>query len=394
MNGQKETIKANSAERVLKSDLSFLLKKLLDNLTVRGRQVIAGRFNLDGNGFKTLEEIGRECGITRERIRQIQAESLQKLKVYVKAHRKYTVIMEGALNILKKNGGAMSENDLLKEAFDKKAGINVAEGKIEFMENDSVVNKNILSLFLEVDNKLFHSREKDNLKKFLALSAADAEFVIGLIGAVKNILDKKKRLMDYKAIIEEIGSENLFKGKNISAISLKAYLGISKSIAKNPFGYLGISDWEEVKPKGVRGKIYLILKNSGKPLHFGKITGLINKTVWAEEKEKNIKKIARSETVHNELIKDKRFVLVGRGTYALKEWGYISGTVSEVILRILSEGKLMSKDDIVKEVLKERFVKVNTIIFNLHNSGYFERNGDLYQLKPKIASLENSAPQK
>ena len=78
------------------------------------------------------------------------------------------------------------------------------------------------------------------------------------------------------------------------------------------------------------------------------------------------------QTVHNELIKDPRFVLVGRGLYALKEWGYEEGQVKDVILKILKEArKPLPKEEILAGVLKQRMVKENTVLLNLNNKKYF-----------------------
>lgn len=385
MTEQIEKLNDATGNQSLKIDLLKLLEKLLQNLNERGRQVIVGRFNLDGKGFRTLEEIGHECGITRERIRQIQVESIRKLKSAAKSNKEFGFVIDSFITVLKKHGGAMDEGYLIDVLFDKNTNINIGGKKVEFLGSDSI-GRNILTLVLDINDKLVHNDEKENIRKFWALSAADNELVFGVISATKNIFEKKRILMDYKAIAEEIKIADDFKGKDININLLKSYLNISKELLKNPFGLWGMTEWEDVNPKGVRGKIYLILRNSRKPLHFIEITKLINETNWVDRKERKIKKIARSETVHNELIKDKRFVLVGRGTYALKEWGYNPGTVLDVITRILSEKGPTTKEDIVKEVLKERFVKVNTIIFNLHNSGFFEKNGELYRIKSENAN--------
>jgi len=84
-------------------------------------------------------------------------------------------------------------------------------------------------------------------------------------------------------------------------------------------------------------------------------------------------KRAHTATTHNELIKDKRFVLVGRGLYALTEWGYSAGIVREVITEILKKHGPLTKEEIIERVLRERYVKPNTIVVNLQNPAYFKR---------------------
>ena len=103
------------------------------------------------------------------------------------------------------------------------------------------------------------------------------------------------------------------------------------------------------------------------PKHFTEIAKLINQSGFSGKK-------ANIQTVHNELIKDKRFVLIGRGIYALKEWGYDKGTVADVISKVLKKaGEPLHRDEIVKRVLKSRQVKETTILLNLQGKPQFKR---------------------
>jgi len=62
------------------NDLSQSLDGWLDELSEKQREVIARRFGLRGHETSTLEEVGREIGLTRERVRQIQVEALRRLR--------------------------------------------------------------------------------------------------------------------------------------------------------------------------------------------------------------------------------------------------------------------------------------------------------------------------
>jgi hypothetical protein len=82
---------------------------------------------------------------------------------------------------------------------------------------------------------------------------------------------------------------------------------------------------------------------------------------------------AHVATTHNELIKDPRFVLVGRGLYALSEWGYSTGVVKDVLRQILETDGPLSREEIIDKVRKERYVKDNTILVNLQDVNLFKR---------------------
>ncbi|MFA6454812.1 MAG: HTH domain-containing protein [Patescibacteria group bacterium] len=150
----------------------------------------------------------------------------------------------------------------------------------------------------------------------------------------------------------------------------------AKKIEQNKFGLWGINDWREIKPKTINDKIYLILKNSGKPMHFAEIADRINQISFDKKK-------ANAATVHNELILDEKYILVGRGLYGLKEWGYQKGTVADVIEKIIAEsGQPLNREEIINKVLEQRIVKKATINLALMNRDKFEVTGDgKYKIK-------------
>jgi len=71
-------------ERVVKENDSALLKEVFATLNPRERTILIMRYGLEDDTPKTLEEIGGQFGVTRERIRQIQNEALQKLRLKVR----------------------------------------------------------------------------------------------------------------------------------------------------------------------------------------------------------------------------------------------------------------------------------------------------------------------
>jgi DNA-directed RNA polymerase delta subunit len=148
------------------------------------------------------------------------------------------------------------------------------------------------------------------------------------------------------------------------------------NIKKNNFGYWGLKNWPEINPRGVKDKIYLVLKEKGQPLHFVEVAEMIDMHGLSKKK-------AHPQTVHNELIKDERFVLIGRGIYALSDWGYRKGTVRDVITEILEKRGPLERKHVLEEVAKIRKVKKSTILINLNDEKNFAKIGNRYALKNK-----------
>jgi hypothetical protein len=146
----------------------------------------------------------------------------------------------------------------------------------------------------------------------------------------------------------------------------EALASVSKHLATLN-GRWGLVKWPMVNPKNIRDKIYVILKENGKHMHFNEISEAIK---GSDFKRKDV----TTQAIHNELIKDKRFVLIGRGIYALKEWGYNKGTVADIISDVLKKAnEPLHRDEIVKRVLKSRYVKETTILLNLQGKDQFKR---------------------
>lgn len=150
-------------------------------------------------------------------------------------------------------------------------------------------------------------------------------------------------------------------------VVLKRWLMISKQIAANPLGEWGHADSPNVRVKGIRDYAYLVVKRHGSPMHFKEV---------AESIQQLFNRKAHTATTHNELIKDERFILVGRGLYALAEWGYSAGVVKDVLREILEENGPMTRADLIDRVRKERYVKDNTILVNLQDTNLFTKLSD------------------
>ncbi|MCK5085645.1 hypothetical protein KAK05_02955, partial [Candidatus Parcubacteria bacterium] len=107
-------IKNNSKSN--KVDLKKVIFNMIEEIPERPRNVIIKRFNLDGEGVRTLDKIGKNYGITRERVRQIETEAISKLKKVGEKHN-IDFIFEHTKIKIESQGGVISEEKLIDVLF-------------------------------------------------------------------------------------------------------------------------------------------------------------------------------------------------------------------------------------------------------------------------------------
>lgn len=339
------------------AQLSINLQELLNNLflvlTEKESAVIKKRFALQGNQKQTLEKIGKHFNVTRERIRQIESIALGKLRRTVRTT-KLDEVNDLAKNILRAHGGLMREDDLVSAVLKRIQGATDIDGAV-------------LRLSYSIDSEMSQGSRSFAFIPFWRLESLAMEDVQLIVNSMVKILKKRKSCMKADEIVSAIQALNLFEGRVPSRELILSCLTIDERLREIPEGW-GLTEWRFVRPRSIRDKVEIILRKSGEPLHFMDIA---NKIREAHFDHKNV----TVQAVHNELIRYPQFVLVGRGLYALKEWGYEPGTVADVIERILRDKGPLSKKEIIAEVAKQRSVKVGTISLNLQKMPYFKRVG-------------------
>lgn len=321
-------------------------KKLLSVLPERARDVLEKRYGLgkDSEGF-TLESIGQAYGITRERVRQIENYGIQAIQKSDAYKELQPVFDELNKEIMELGGGLVSENDLLESITD-----------------DPTIRNHIYFL-LVIGDPFYRAKENASYthRWYTEKKIADA---------VEKALRNVHQSLNPDELVPEEEVLNRFRENLIDIADkhneqvLKRWLMISKEIAANPLGEWGHATSPNVRVKGIRDYAYLVVKRHGSPMHFREVAAAI---------EELFKRKAHTATTHNELIKDQRFVLVGRGLYALSEWGYSAGVVKDVLRDILQKHGPLTRDEIIDKVRKERYVKDNTIVVNLQDTNLFKR---------------------
>ena len=310
----------------------------------REREIVSRRFGLFDRK-ETLEQIGELLGITRERVRQLEKAVTARLKASAE---------QGGLP------GLEAFATLLVRELDEDGGImRVTTLGEKITSQDSRTEQARIAFIAQLCPALVVLEEDD--QHYLSVGSAklfDQKSLKKKIQDIVSTIKKHGEPAAVEAITEKIGAKD---AGQVQALAL-----VSKQLATLN-GLWGLTKWPVVNPKNIRDKIYVILKEHGKHMHFNDIAKAIKDS---EFKRKDV----TTQAIHNELIKDKRFVLVGRGIYALKEWGYEKGTVADIIADILrKEGAALHRDEIVKRVLKNRYVKETTILLNLQGKPQFRR---------------------
>ena len=393
-----QIINNHQAEEVARLDAIEIINNLFSELNERERDVLTRRFGLHGEDKETLEEIGKIHNLTRERIRQIETSSIKRLKQLGKLDNYLSGLKNVIIHLLEEHGGLMEKEYL----FSNLVNFSIGSGKKDDNEIkhkrhfNFLVSRLLHDEFEEVsDSKFF----KDSLKlKYHSLEHLE-NLALELLAKIREakkifmteeLINESKELNAYKTNqdkfnqinnldISGILANNLFQ-EPVDVINqnkaIYSILQAAKEIEQNKFGHWGIDDWSEINPKTINDKIYLILKNSGKPMHFVEIAEKINQISFDKKK-------ANAATVHNELILDNKYILVGRGLYGLKEWGYEKGTVTEVIEKVMAlTGHPLSREEIIDKVLEQRMVKKTTINLALMNRKKFEPVlGGKYKIK-------------
>lgn len=336
---------ADTAER---SELTLNIEQIVNDIlgTIdreREREIIARRYGLFDRR-ETLEQIGELLGITRERVRQLEKAVMTKLKAVAAKELPHISDVETVLSgHIKEMGGVAKVSELTSKVVPKAT-------KIDFAR---------VAFLAQLAPKLTHVSENDHFHNSVSLKELHSEKTVR--ENVGHVIEAIKKIGKPVSIEEIAGAMGHPESKAVAALA-----SVSKNLATLN-GRWGLIKWPMVNPKNIRDKIYVILHENGKQMHFGEIAESIRDSDF---KRKDV----TTQAIHNELIKDKRFILVGRGIYALKEWGFKQGTVADVISEVLKDAaEPLHRDEIVKRVLKKRFVKETTILLNLQGKPQFKR---------------------
>lgn len=260
---------------------------------------------------------GGKYGITRERVRQIESAAIKSIAQAAQRERVLVDAFEKACAHIEAHGGTRRADVLPRELE-------------AILKDDSVTSEYIELLFAVFKKPSFFAENKE-LRAVWYLNAEALKRNKEVVKKFAQLLRGKKEELIERGQFHKIFGQATRMHRVKDNVALN-YLANAKQFAVNPFGDFGLSVWPEIVPKTIRDKSYLILKKEKTPMHFRTIARAIDKAGFDAKR-------AHPQTVHNELIKDRRFVLVGRGLYSLREFGIVPGTTREILHHILNKLK-------------------------------------------------------
>ncbi|MFH1326214.1 MAG: sigma factor-like helix-turn-helix DNA-binding protein [Candidatus Falkowbacteria bacterium] len=378
-------------------DSHLILFNLFNTLREKEQDILEQRFGLKNEEKATLEAIGQAYNLTRERIRQIENAAVAKLKKHDDFNRYISSLKHIINSLLEEHGGIVERQYLI----DNLSYLSFLANSEQQLALDVLRNHYDFILSKLLTDDFDHVKENGYYNNLWKLKFVKIDHMEELLKFILNKMENIQTVLPTQEVIKlvkdndiYIKNQDKFQASNNFDISpvikndrfsdnydlinenkaLYSLLRSSKQLQQNKFGFWGINKWPEITPKTINHKIYLILKHEGKPLHFKEIAERINEISFDHKK-------ANPATVHNELILDNKYVLIGRGIYALKEWGYKTGTVTDVVAEALQEAnKPLTKNEIVERVLDKRLVKKATINLALMDKERFSKEGNKYKL--------------
>lgn len=327
-------------------DIKAAVAAIIDSIEQeREREIITRRFGLYDRR-ETLEQIGELLGITRERVRQLEKAILIRIKI--SAEKGELEDINAAEKAIVRALSDMGRVARIQELTDLMLG-----------KKSNSKERAHIGFIAELAPNLTVVNETDNYHYSVGIAEyGDEKTIRKRVDEIVKSIKSNKEPINIEALHDKLSYEH---PKHVKALA-----SVSKHLS-NLKDMWGLSKWPTVNPKNIRDKIYVVLTESGKPLHFSEIAESIRNSDFN-------RKDVTTQAIHNELIKDKRFVLIGRGIYALDTWGYSRGTVADTIKDVLVKAKEpLHRDEIVRRVLKSRQVKETTILLNLQSKPQFKR---------------------
>ena len=336
-----------------------IVNSLVSLLTDKEARVISSRFGLQGQQIRTLASLGLELGVTRERIRQIQSHAIKKMQrnaIHTDISKMHSEVMKFVIH----HGGIVTEQEMVDFL------------KLNFV--DLATSSEELVLAVVLDERLIQEHNKVDFVPHFRLNSIKMSQVKKTCELALKILKKFNTEIEKDLIVSEIVKNTKDTYLHFNTPTILSSLVLDRRIVSIN-SMFSLDSWRHINPRTLYDKIAYVLNDISEPMHFLDIVNSITSHHFDSKR-------VSLQAVHNELISNPAFVLIGRGIYALKAWGYKEGTVADVLESVLGKKGPLDLSQLTKEVLKLRKVKPITIQINLSSKkNKFRKNREgLYEL--------------
>lgn len=357
-----------SRMKLAKNSLAEIIEQWLslsERLDDRDRQVIRCRYGLYSKKL-TLKDVGEQLGVTRERVRQIQARSM---KILMQPRYILVVqpILELMFHLLKQAGGLINEKQL-EEKLNNQYNV----GNIEPID--------LAHLIFESNNNVKWIQETGAW----GLSSLPLSLVPGIQAKFEEILEDKYVPLPRDELISQYKSTQLYlnyQGMVEDNFLIKC-LNIHPKVCFDKDGNCGLSCWENQR----LNTIIQTMREIGEPVHY---TDIAKKTNMELGSVNN----TSARNIHAQLQRNTDiFVRVGHGIYGLSEWGlHDDGSIANAAYRVLSDaGRPLHCDIITEQVLETWQVNPRSVLAALQREDRFVNIGQgVYWLREKITKNAN-----
>jgi len=329
------TSPAVQAAEPLPDTLGALVSQWLERLPARDRDIVCGRLGI-GCAVETLQEIAQCLGLTRERVRQIQARSVRKMAAGRQKEGLRRFVL-GVERLVEQMGGLTSAEELQRE-------LPLA---IPLGDLDAVGAARLLA---ETSDKLVWLRGE----RALALANVPYGSIDEVRRELRNIADGEPAELAVEDIITRYVNAHLFdEHPSPPDAFVRACLRTGVQMS----GADGRASSGRARAGSRKERIRAALGALSEPSHYGVICTQVNAQL-PEGQQMNERSVYSCLQLYSET-----FVRVGRGIYGLVEWRLPDdGSVANAVCRVLAEaGRPLSGKEITKRVLETWRVKDTTV---------------------------------
>lgn len=291
-------------DRKIKVDIEGTnLKDILLYCKPKERLILVKKFGLDGGKEVALQRIGRDYDLSRERVRQIEAQALMRFRRLIVGNDTYMSVLEEGKKILEVHGGILGADTLAAKIINK---------------NLFKFSKQELKLILISDFDITYLRRNRAIDKSFYIEPLYEDLLIKLTLFTLEYFKKRGESQDIYEFISLLKDEFSSETKEVAFLKndlfYMSFFNVMREIRMFD-GKIGLKEFEDINPKTIKLKILYTMRRLNKPIHYQELPTKILEWFPTE--------MTKVTTIHNELVKNNDiFVNLGIGTYGLKERGF------------------------------------------------------------------------